>query len=261
MPDPWLDPVPGAPYTSRSLAHLALARAVRELILAAADLMPVGHVPEPLDGTTLTAALQVGRAARDVIECAAVVEREDGTSWEAMAEIHLLAEGPRSPAVDETVVRSIVAWTEAVRKWHRDVELAGYAHHLASASTRLGIGIPEELLVDPVAFAEDLDAWVQDQSLFATPDPLDRPSIHARLELMDPLRELLHLAALRRRIGRIRRRKNSRLDHYIATRADSINRIVGSLQDDEPPQQDEEPALRHVSRPPSGLSSFPETNP
>lgn len=82
----WPDPVPGAPYTSRSLVQMALAVAAREASDYARSMVPTGPRRAAYDGTLLAGAVRLQELAQRVLELAVVVEREDGTEWDEIDE-------------------------------------------------------------------------------------------------------------------------------------------------------------------------------
>lgn len=171
-------PVPGAPLTSGSLARLSLGVAARDVADFSRSIVPTGPPPRGGYGAALLAdALRLQVLAERVLAAAVVAERLDGTEWDELA-----AETGESP--DATRER----WQPAVASWERAVE------HAAAFG-----GDPDtpRALAGPAAVAAALDRWV---GFHREPgDPvLGEQAVTSGLQQMDPLRELLHLAAVRR---------------------------------------------------------------
>jgi hypothetical protein len=173
----WPDPVPGAPYTARSLAQLALGVAAREASDYARSLVPTGARRATYDGTLLAGAVRLQELAQRVLECAIAVEREDGTDW---GEIDDQLGGK----VDARAVE---------QRWRDQLARAG-------APGDVDDELPGVLLDDPVAVARRLDDWVlrHRESL----DPIDgEHPVTDTLESMHPMLELMHLQEQQRRLA------------------------------------------------------------
>ncbi len=173
MSDLWPEPVPGAPYTSRSLAQLALGVAARHISDFARGLVPTGRHRITYDGMLLADALRLHQLAQNVLDAAIVLEREDGTSWDEIAD---------TMHVTPTVAKD--RWQPAEQRWHDHVELAatpGHHHEL-----------PGTLTDRPEDIARQLDDWVTHHREPRDPIHGDHP-VTDTLETMHPMLELLHL--------------------------------------------------------------------
>lgn len=187
-------PVPGAPYTSRSMAHLQLGQALRSVSEFACAMVPIGARPSPIyDGVLLADALALREMAEHVVVAALLTEREDGTSW---------AEIGRACGVDEATARD--RWADDERTWRADLEGATGQQPRDGATGAVSAAVPGHAgpdtdAVDPDVAASALDAWVHRHLDPSAPDPGTAPVTYG-MDRMDPFRELLHLAALRRNL-------------------------------------------------------------
>lgn len=172
--DLWSAPVAGAPFTSRSLAHLALAGLARETADWARALVPVGPRPDQAYGGVLVgdAAALVERA-QQVLAAAVLVERDDGADWSQIASSLGLT-------VDEVLSR----WELAHHEWSQTHP--GYPVDAAAVEQ----GRAGELA--------ELDAWVVRHREPGDPDAGAAP-VSAVMNRQHPLLELLHLQGLERR--------------------------------------------------------------
>ncbi|GJF01458.1 hypothetical protein PSD17_04220 [Pseudonocardia sp. D17] len=174
-------PVAGAPLTSGSLAWLALAATARELSDFARGLVAS---PSPgdsgYDGALLVDALRVRELAEQVLNAAILTERLTGTGWSELAD----ELGAGAAEVQQR-------WQPAVAAWDHQVE-----HAAAFGST----SNTPRAVAEPVAVADELDQWVSTHHETGDP-PVGQQPVTSGLAQMDPLRELLHLAALRRLYG------------------------------------------------------------
>lgn len=178
--DLWPDPVPGAPYTVRSLALLALGDAARRTSDFARSLVPTGPGHRALDGVVISDAIQLQALVEHVVIAAVVAEREDGTDWAEIAD----ALGVTPAAAEET-------WTPIVAGWHDDVEQAtepGHHHDL-----------PDVLTHPPDGTAGQLDDWVVRHREPIDPVDGEHP-VTDTLRLMHPMLELLHLQHRKQRL-------------------------------------------------------------
>jgi hypothetical protein len=173
--DVWPEPVEGAPLTERAGAELALAAALREVSDFARSLVPAGSVRAAYEGDLVTDARRLTALAGRALAAAIVVERIDGTPWPALAE-----------ATGEELAAARDRWGPAVERWE-------VAAEQAAVQARAGAGEPGPVLAD-------LDDWLVRHREPGDPDVGDRP-VSAALGRMDPLHELLHLAAVRRRLA------------------------------------------------------------
>ncbi len=174
-------PVAGAPLTSGSLARLALGAVARELSDFARGLVAS---PSPggsgYDGALLVDALRVRELAEQVLHAAVLTERLTGTGWSELAD-----------ELDAGAAEVQQRWQPAVTAWDHQVEHA--AAFGASPDTPRAIA-------EPAAVADELDQWVSTHQEAGDP-PIGEHPVTSGLAQMDPLRELLHLAALRRLYG------------------------------------------------------------
>lgn len=197
MAELWPDPVPGAPYTSRSCAGLALGAAARRVSDFARSMVPTGPPCRPdepdragLAGVVLADALRLAELAASVVDAAVVLEREDGTGW---AEITATAAARVHPAQEEDRDAQRLMrrrWDAVLRGWRRDLDFAALP----------GVAEQDELpaaIAAPEIVAAELDRWVVRHHESLDPDISATP-VTDGLSQMDPLRELLHLAAVRR---------------------------------------------------------------
>lgn len=170
----WAAPAPGAPFTSRSLAHLQLAETARELSYWARHLVPAGRRPDQAyDGTLVADAAALVELAGQVLTAAVLVEREDGCAWSAIAEVLDVAE--------EDVRQR---WEPITDAWSQEQP-----------------GCPPDAAAQEASRAEQLralDAWVVQHR---DPGDLDHgpAPVSAVLERQHPLLELVHLQELDRR--------------------------------------------------------------
>jgi hypothetical protein len=178
--DVWPAPLDGAPLTARAAAELALATAAREVADLARSLVAAGGGTTAHGGTVAGTARQLTALAGRVLTAAVVVERADGTTWEAIAE----ATGDGGPQAARS------RWQPTVDRWDTAVEQAA-APTPAEEDDRPA---PAES-----ALAE-LDAWVVRHREPHDPDTGEHP-VSAALDRMNPLHELMHLAAVRRRLA------------------------------------------------------------
>ncbi|MCO1654101.1 hypothetical protein [Pseudonocardia humida] len=178
--DVWPEPVEGAPLTARAAAELALAAAVREVSDFARSMVPTGSVRDRYDGLLIADARQLTALAGRALAAAVVVERTDGTPWPAVAQA--TGEDPRA-------VRA--RWEPAVERWE-------------TAAEQAAIPVAADDADDPPVATEaviaELDAWVVRHREPHDPATGEHP-VSAALGRMDPLHELLHLAAVRRRLA------------------------------------------------------------
>lgn len=220
MADLWPDPVPGAPHTSRSLAALQLGLVARQVSDFTRSLVPTGSVVASYDGTVLADTLRLRELLEHLVDAAVVLEREDGTSWQTIADTaaarthpahrdrdhqaEQLDPGPsgpedrtagadtRYPAPTDPALRS---WRRAVERWTVDVERADLPD-----GDDDGDLLPEVLHEPAADLARELDNWVVRHR--EPGDPVVGASpVSDAMAKMDPLRELLHLAAQRRRLA------------------------------------------------------------
>lgn len=177
--DVWPEPVEGAPLTARAAAELALAAAVREVSDFARSLVPAGSVRVPYSGRLVSDARQLTALAGRALAAAIVVERIDGTPWPAIAEA--AGDEPRAARA---------RWEPVVERWDVDAEQAA-------------VPGPDDADDPPrplEAAVAELDAWVVHHREPAEPATGEHPVTDA-LDRMDPFHELLHLAAVRRRLA------------------------------------------------------------
>lgn len=167
----WAAPAPGAPFTSRSLAHLQLAETARELSDWARHLVPAGRRPDQAyDGTLVADAAALVELAGRVLTAAVLVEREDGCAWSAIAEVL---------DVEEEDVRQ--RWEPITDAWAQ--EQPGCSPDAAAQETSTA----EQL--------RDLDAWMVGHRDPADPD-LGPTPVSSVMERQHPLLELVHLREL-----------------------------------------------------------------
>lgn len=176
--DVWPEPVEGAPLTVRATAELTFAAAVREISDLARSLVPAGSVRGSYDGTLVTDARHLHSLAARALALAVAVERADGTPWPAVAE---------ATGDDPDDVRS--RWEPLLERWDAAREQAAVPH----------VADPPVPVETTVA---ELDAWVVRHREPGDPDTGDSPVTDA-LDRMDPHHELLHLAAVRRRLAEL----------------------------------------------------------
>ena len=187
-PDPvWPDPVEGAPLTARAGAELALAAALREASDFARAMVPSAPTPEAYRGTLVADARRLTGLAGRALAAAIAVERADGTPWPEIAR-----------AIGDEPGHTREHWEPMVRQWDVVTEQAAIPQAPEDAD-------------DPPGSVEtttaELDAWIvrhreADAASAGSgePAPDDRPLSDA-LARMDPYHELLHLAAVRRRLA------------------------------------------------------------
>jgi len=178
--DVWPEPVEGAPLTSRAAAELALAAAAREVSDFARSLVPTGPVRDSYGGRLVAEARQLTALAGRALAAAIVVERTDGTTWEEIA---------GSLGGDARAARA--QWASAVEHWEDAAE---------GAAVPRAADDPDEPPVPVEEMIAELDAWVVRHREPDDPAAAQRPVSDA-LDRMDPLHELLHLAAVRRRLA------------------------------------------------------------
>jgi hypothetical protein len=196
MADPWPDPVPGAPYTSCSMAALVLGAAARLASDFARGMVPTGPRVGPYDGLVLADALQLAELVRHVVEAAVVLEREDGTSWQEITDTFANRTHPSATAEQQLESAQHTRWADVLQRWREQVELAAL-REIAEPGE-----LPDALAAPPTEIARELDAWAIRHHEAGDPDIGLQP-VTAGLQEMDPLRELLHLAALRRRLAAV----------------------------------------------------------
>jgi hypothetical protein len=143
-------PVEGAPYTTRSLTLLRLARAAAEAADSAIGQVPTGPPPRfsRQPGLYLEDALTFVARAREVLDAVVLVERSRNTSWEDIAEI-ITAYTREELSAEAAEAR----WAPLEKDW--DDQLA----RAATPGRTSDIGISEEL-ANPDAAIARLDAWV-----------------------------------------------------------------------------------------------------
>lgn len=179
MSDLWPDPVPGAPFTSRSLAQLALAVAARQASDYARGMVPTGSDRIAYDGLLLHNAVRLRQLADRLIEAAVIVEREDGTDWDEIAR-----------TLDQPHASARKQWEPVVQRWQEEVDIASIPGHHDH-------GLPESLSDRPDDVAGDLDQWVVRHHEPLDPIVGEHP-VTDTLEPMHPMLELLHLRELQR---------------------------------------------------------------
>lgn len=172
--DLWSAPVPGAPFTARSLAHLALAGVARETSDWARCMVPIGSRPDQAYGGVLVGdAAALVEKAQQVLAAAVLVERDDGADWAEIAD---------ALGVSADEVRS--RWELAHHEW---------------CQTRPGCPI-DAAAVEQTRASElaELDAWTVRHR---EPGDLDAGAapVSAVMDRQHPLLELLHLQGLERR--------------------------------------------------------------
>lgn len=170
----WPEPVPGAPYTSRSLAQLALGVAARVASDFARSMVPTGRRRAAYDGVLLADALSLCAHAERILEAAVVVERADGTAWEEIAD-----------SLGVTPSTAQERWQPAAQRWQDQVEIASMPGHAAD-------DLPGVLADRPGHLAHQLDEWVLRHRELIDPIDGEHPVTDV-LEPMNPLLELLHL--------------------------------------------------------------------
>jgi hypothetical protein len=175
-------PAPGAPLTSRALAHLALGVAARETSDFARGLVPTGPARSGYDGALLADAVRIAELAQRVLAAAVVVERADGTTWEEIGE-----------ALGITRQSAHKRWQPTVAAWDDQLEQASTPGPGAEDD-------PVARAAGPTLVAAELDEWVVRHREPRDPIEGEHP-VSEVLELMDPLRELLHLAGVRRQLS------------------------------------------------------------
>jgi hypothetical protein len=171
-------PVPGAPLTSGSLARLSVGVAARDVADFARSLVPTGPPPRGgYGGALLADALRLQVLAERVLAAAVVAERLDGTEWDELAtELGVGAAETRE------------RWQPAVVAWEHGVE------HVAAFGNAPDTS---RAVAEPAAVAAALDRWVAFHR--ESGDPVaGEQAVTSGLRQMDPMRELLHLAAVRR---------------------------------------------------------------
>lgn len=197
MDELWSDPVPGAPYTASSVATLAVGVAARQVSDFARSMVPTGprdpaqDARPVFDGVVLADALRLAELAAAVIDAAVVLERESGTSWEEItATVAARTHPARGPDPDRP--RSAQQrWSAMLAQWRHDLDYAALPGMAEPTDLPAVLGDRAE---DTVA---ELDGWVVRHHEIDDPDITATP-VTDRMQRMDPLRELLHLAALRR---------------------------------------------------------------
>lgn len=197
MVELWPEPVPGAPYTAQSFATLAVGVAARQVSDFARSMVPTGaRVPagdgRPVfDGVILADALRLAELAAAVVDAAVVLERESGTSWEEITDTVAARAHPAHDPDPNEQQRPQQRWSAVMQQWRHDLDFAALP----------GVAGPQDLpavLGDPVEeTAAELDGWVLHHHEIDDPD-LSATPVTDRMQQMDPLRELLHLAALQR---------------------------------------------------------------
>lgn len=176
----WPDPVPGAPYTARSLALLVLGDAARRTSDFARSMVPTGPSRSSLDGMLLSDALQLRTLVEQLTTAAVVAEREDGTDWAEIAD---------TLGVTQAVAEEM--WNPVVESWLDDVEVAaGHEHHH---------DLPDALAQPPDSMAHQLDEWVVRHREPLEPIDGEHP-VTDMLQVMHPMLELLHLQGRQRRL-------------------------------------------------------------
>lgn len=186
-PPPLPGPVEGAPYTTRSLTWLRMARAAAEAADFAIGEVPAGPPPraQATPGGYLEDALMFMARARDVLDAAVLIEREHGTSWDDIAETVTAVTGqPLDAAAAEA------RWAPLETDW--DDQL-GRAAAPGRTST---IGIADEL-ADPEGWVARLDEWVCRHRI---PERSTHQLVSERMQRMDAFTELAHQATRRDRL-------------------------------------------------------------
>ncbi|RZT75521.1 hypothetical protein EV383_6262 [Pseudonocardia sediminis] len=172
MTELWPAPVPGAPFTARSVAHLLLAAAARDTADWSRRMVPAGSRPSPVYGGSLVAdAVALRERADQVLAAAILVEREDGTDWAGIAE-----------GLGVDVAAAHERWAAEHYQWRTELD---------RPDTELTAGEVEQARQDCLA---GLDAWVTQHREHDDPDAGTAP-VSAAMERMNPLLELLHLRA------------------------------------------------------------------
>jgi hypothetical protein len=175
--DVWPEPVEGAPLTTRAGAELALAAALREVADLARTLVPTGPPGGAYGGALVADARRLTALAGRALAAAITVERADGTPWSDIAQ-----------ATGEDPHQARTRWEPMVEQWDAAIEQAAVP---AAA---------DEQVVPLEARVTELDAWVVRHRDPADAAGGDQP-VSTALERMDPHHELLHLAAVRRRLA------------------------------------------------------------
>ncbi|GAY07128.1 hypothetical protein [Pseudonocardia sp. N23] len=178
--DVWPEPVDGAPLTARAAAELAFAAAAREVSDVARSLLPTGSVRTSYAGTLVADARRLHALAGRALAAAVVVERADGTPWPDVAE---------ATGEDPDGVRA--HWEPLVVRWDAAMEQAAVPHAPDD---------PDDPPAPVEAAVAELDGWVVRHREDDDPGSGDHPVSDA-LGRMDPHHELLHLAAVRRRLA------------------------------------------------------------
>jgi hypothetical protein len=177
--DVWPEPVEGAPLTARASAELALAAALREVSDLARSLVPTGPARTRYDGLL-------------VADAGSSPHSPDGpsrprSSWN----------GPTAPPG-----RPSRRPPARIRRRPGPTGNAGRAlgeRHRAGRDPRPA-GDPDDPPVTVDAVIAELDAWIVRHREPGHPIGGEHPVSDA-LGRMDPLHELLHLAAVRRRLA------------------------------------------------------------
>ena len=172
--DLWSAPAPGAPFTSRALAHLALAGVARETSDWARCMVPIGARPDQAySGVLVGDAAALVAKAQQVLAAAVLVERDDGADWAEIAD-----------ALGVTVNEVRSRWELAHHEW---------------CQTRPGCPVDaaavEQARGDELA---ELDAWTVRHREPGDPENGAAP-VSAVMDRQHPLLELLHLQDLERR--------------------------------------------------------------
>ncbi|ODU05105.1 MAG: hypothetical protein ABS81_08525 [Pseudonocardia sp. SCN 72-86] len=176
--DVWPEPVDGAPLTVRATAELAFGAAVREISDLARSLVPAGPVRSSHAGALVVDARHLHSLAARALALAVAVERADGTPWPDIAE---------ATGEDPDEVRG--RWEPLLERWDAAREQAAVPH-------------PADDPPQTETTIAELDSWVVRHREPADVDTGDSPVTDA-LDRMDPHHELLHLAAVRRRLAEL----------------------------------------------------------
>lgn len=185
MSDLWPDPVPGAPCTALSLAQLALGHAAREVSDFARNMVPTGRDRIAYDGAVLDGARRLRDLTDRVLAAAVLVEREDGTGWDEIAD-----------TLHTTRTEAHHQWSPVVDQWHDQILRADTPRPTDQHEPDPP---PTALLNPPEHLAHQLDDWVLRHREPLDPDHGPHP-VTDTLHRMHPALELLHLRDQRNRL-------------------------------------------------------------
>lgn len=175
--------VRGAPYTARALAHVEFGVAAREVSDFARGLVPTGPRPRGIyAGVVVSDARRVAELAARVLAAAVVVEREDGSTWQEIAD----ALGVTRASANQRWAPTVTRWQDRSDRPCGDTDASG-SPGAGPGGGRMGMVVAE------------LDAWVVRHREHLDPIAGDRPVSDA-LEWLDPEQELEQLARRRARL-------------------------------------------------------------